>query len=119
MAEAISRHLLDNRIRVASAGLAAKSVHPYTRQVLKEIGIDWQHAQSKTMQQTDVSQYDLVISVCDVDACVAVPQARRHLNWNLEDPTASDSLEKFREIRDQIRARIERELLPFVNGNAG
>ncbi len=102
MAEAITKHLIGDKMRVASAGLSASPVHPFTIQVLKELGIDWKHANSKTLDEVKPSDFDLVISVCDVDACIAVPEAKQHINWNLEDPAKTNSIHKFRETRDRI-----------------
>lgn len=40
MAEVLLRHLAGDRFEVASAGLAPTVVHPLTRQVLTEAGLD-------------------------------------------------------------------------------
>jgi len=60
-----------------------------------------------------------VITVCDTaaEACPVFPGAARRRPWSFEDPSKatgseSEQLEVYRRVRDEIRARIEDELLP-------
>ena len=60
---------------------------------------------------------DLVITVCDDanEACPVFPGARERLHWSFPDPSSATSgyeerLHAFRNVRDEIRTRIENEL---------
>jgi hypothetical protein len=62
--------------------------------------------------------YCCVISVCDEanEACPFFPGAESRLHWPLRDPsqatgTDEERLGVFRAVRDELRERIERELV--------
>jgi arsenate reductase len=121
MAEALLRHLAGERFEAFSAGTRPKGVHPLTLRVLGEIGVSTEGLRSK-----HVSDYlgrlrvEHAVMVCDAAAqeCPALfPLAGEVHRWPFEDPAgwaggAEAELEKFREVRDAIRARLER----FVAG---
>lgn len=99
-----------------SAGLEPKGLNPLTLQVMQEIGIDVSQQQSKgvgTYLGKVLFQY--LITVCD-DAdknCPTVwPGISKREHWSFEDPAAvagsdEEKLAKFRQVRDQIEARIK------------
>ncbi len=123
MAEGLLRHLAGDRFEVVSAGTEATHVRPQAIEVMGEIGIDISHQESKTLERYLGEPFDYVITVCDDanEACPVFPGAKSRLHWSLEDPasatgTEEERLEVFRSVRDEIRARIERE---FVEGKGG
>jgi arsenate reductase len=116
IAEAYLRQLGGDRFRVYSAGTEPTDrVHPLTIEVLAEEGIDIGDA-----KPTDYRQYfdqipvDYLITVCDgaAEACPAFwPGVHERLPWPFEDPAAfegspAETLERFRQVRDQIKARV-------------
>jgi arsenate reductase len=116
MAEAFLRRCAGDRFEAYSAGLEPRGIHPYTRQVMEEIGIDLSGQRSK-----DVTEYmgkvhfGYLITVCEnaEKNCPRIfPGVGKRLHWALEDPAAFDGseeekLRKFRQVRDQIDRRIQ------------
>src|SRR3712207_4389626 len=118
MAEGVLRNLGEDRFEVHSAGTEATRVRPLAIRAMDEIGIDISGQESKTLEQYLGEPFDYVITVCDEanEACPFFPGARNRLHWSFRDPsraTGSDEerLEVFREVRDEIRERIEKELV--------
>lgn len=115
MAEAFLRHYGGDRFEAYSAGLEPKGLNPLTIQVMEEIGFDMSGHRSKGVDEflaRVLIQY--LITVCD-HAEKNCPTAwlgkAKRLHWSFEDPAAFEGtpeqkLEKFRQIRDQIRAKV-------------
>jgi len=114
MAEALLRKYAGNAFEVFSAGLEPKGVHPLTVQVLNEIEVDTGALYSKPMAvYIGKTQFDYLITVCSEseEKCPYFPGMGLRLNWPFEDPAAvrgdeAQKLARFREVRDQIGARI-------------
>jgi arsenate reductase (thioredoxin) len=118
MAEGVLRNLGEDRFEVHSAGTEATRVRPLAVRAMDEIGIDISGQESKTLERYLGEPFDYVITVCDEanEACPFFPGAKNRLHWSFRDPsraTGSDEerLEVFREVRDEIRERIEKELV--------
>ena len=118
MAEGLLRHLAGDRFEVMSAGTEATHVRPLAVQAMDELGIDISGQGSKTLQRYLGETFDYVITVCDDanEVCPVFPGARRRLHWSFEDPAQATGSEEerrrvFQSVRDQIRERMEEELL--------
>jgi len=118
MAEGLLRHLAGNRFEVFSAGTEATHVRQLAVRAMDEIGIDLSGQQSKTLDRYIGQTFDYVITVCDEanEACPVFPGARQRLHWSFEDPAQATGSEEerlrvFQLVRDEIRERIEGELL--------
>ncbi len=117
MAEGLLRHLVGDRFEVHSAGTEATSVRPEAIAVMAEIGADVSGQESKTLERYLGEPFEYVITVCDAnEACPVFPGAKNRLHWPFEDPsratgTEEERLKVFRAVRDEIRERIEGELL--------
>ena len=119
MAEGLLRHLGNERFEVFSAGTEATFVRPMAIQAMAELGIDISHQHSKTFDRYLGEPLDDVITVCDTaaEACPVFPGATRRRHWSFEDPSKAtgsetEQLKVYRQVRDEIRSRIENELLP-------
>ena len=119
MAEGLLRHLGDERFEVFSAGTEATYVRPMAIRAMAELGIDISQQISKTLDRYLSEPFNDVITVCDsaAEACPVFPGAALRRHWSFEDPSKatgseSEQLEVYRRVRDQIRSRIENELLP-------
>lgn len=117
MAEALLRRRAGDAFDVASAGVVAAGVHPFTVSVLAEVGIDWTAAESTPLSAILDRAFDVVVTVCDEarEACPVFPGARRMVHWSFEDPAAAvgsdrQRLAAFRRVRDEIGAKIESAL---------
>mgnify|MGYP003335997097 FL=1 len=106
MAAGFLQTLANGKVRVLSAGSAPKeSINPLAVQVMEEVGIDIANNQPKVLTNEAVQESDVVITMGCGDACPFYP-GKRYEDWVLEDP-AGQSIEKVREIRDEIRRRVD------------
>ena len=119
MAEGLLRHFGGDRFEVFSAGTVKTAVRPEAVAVMDEIGVDISGQTSKTLEQFLGLPFDAVITVCDDanDACPVFPGARDRVHWSIPDPSAvegseRDRMKAFRAARDDLRGRIETDLLP-------
>jgi arsenate reductase len=105
MAAGFMQHKAGECVQVLSAGSAPKeSINPIAVQVMAEIGIDISSSQPKILTDSAVEESDFVITMGCGDACKFYP-GKRYEDWKLDDP-AGQSLEKVRQIRDQIEVRV-------------
>ncbi len=119
MAEGLLRHLAEDRFEAYSAGTEATHLKPQALRVMGELGIDISGQESETLQRYPGEPFDYVITVCDdaKEACPVFPRAENRLHWSFEDPiqvrgTEEERLRVFRSVRNEIKERIETELLP-------
>ncbi len=111
MAEGLARAVWGNAADVHSAGSAPTRVNPNAVAVMAEIGIDIANQRSKSVADIDAGAMDLIITLCADEVCPVVPGRVERLHWPLPDPAAvppERALARFREVRDELRARIER-----------
>jgi arsenate reductase (thioredoxin) len=118
MAEGLLRQLAGDRFEVMSAGTEATHIRPLAIRAMDEIGIDISGQESKTLDRYLDEPFDYVITVCDDanEACPFFPGAANRLHWSFEDPSRVEGSEEerlavFRSVRDQIRERIEDDLV--------
>ncbi len=110
MAAAWLNHLADpSKVRALSAGTQpAERVHPVVVEAMHEVGIDVGKAPPQLLTVTLAAQVDLLVTMGCGDACPVVPGLRRD-DWPLPDPKGQP-IERVREIRDEIRTRVEQFL---------
>ena len=109
MAAGYLRQLAGERVRVFSAGSApGESLNPAAVAVMAEEGIDIASEVPRLLSVDSVKASDVVITMGCGDACPVFP-GKRYEDWELEDPAGKD-LDRVRDIRDDIRRRIEKLL---------
>ena len=118
MAEGLLRHLGGERFEAHSAGTEATKVRPLAIRAMNELGIDISTQTSKTLDPYVNDRFDYVITVCDDanEACPYFPNAAHRVHWSLPDPskatgTEAEQLTIYEKVRDDLRSRIEAELL--------
>lgn len=95
-----------DRVEAYSAGSRPSGkVNPRAALSMKEAGYDLAAHRSKPLAEIPQVEYDVVVSMGCGDACPFVP-ARRREEWDIPDPRDM-APEKFREVRDTIRAKVE------------
>ena len=107
MAAAWFNRLVDGqKARAISAGTAPGTrVHPEVVDVMREVGVDLANA-ATTRLTTDVAeQAQILVTMGCGDDCPYVPGLRIE-DWPIEDPKGKP-LERVREIRDEIRDRVQ------------
>ena len=117
IAEAMLGKLGGEDFAAFSAGTDPKGVNPYSIRVLREVGIDWSKARSKSVEAFLGMPFDHVITVCDRarETCPVFPGAHDTLHWGLDDPAEVDGsdaerLEAFRQTYREVDARVR----PFI-----
>lgn len=109
LAAAIMRHLGGDRVRVRTAGSAPiDAIRPAVVTALDEIGVPLGGEFPKPLTDDVVRAADVVVTMGCGDACPVFP-GRRYLDWSVADP-AGQPLDRVREIRDDIDARVRRLL---------
>lgn len=114
MAEAFFNRMAADRgipFRAGSAGtLPGEKLNPAATTVMEEIGISLSGQKPKLLTPEMVADAAQIITMgcgVDVDACPVKMYITE--DWGLDDP-AGQPLDKVRQIRDQIRERVERLL---------
>ncbi len=114
----------DPCLEVYSAGTEpGNQVHPKTIQVMKELDFDLSRNKPENVNKYLNRNFDYVITVCDEanETCpVFMGSVKNRLHIGFEDPalftgTEKEILNKFREIRDQIKE----EFKEFFKENIG
>jgi arsenate reductase len=115
MAEAFLRKYGAGKFEAYSAGLEPVDIHPFTIQVMEEIGLNLKGHRSKHVAEyMGKMHFGYLITVCEnaEKKCpTTFPGIGQRMHWPLEDPAefAADKdlkLRKFREIRDRIEILI-------------
>jgi arsenate reductase (thioredoxin) len=94
-----------SRARAVSAGTEPGTrVHPEVVTAMREVGIDLEGVAPQQLTAALAATASLLITMGCGEACPVVPGLRR-MDWPLEDPKGKP-LERVREIRDEVRARV-------------
>ena len=106
MAEAFLNKLAGGRVRALSAGTEpAGTLDPIVVEVMRAAGVDISHHKPKKLTPEMAEQADRVITMgCGVEEVCPAAFVETE-DWGLDDPKGKP-LEKVREIREQIRARV-------------
>ena len=115
-AEALLTHYGGSDFEVASAGTEARASIRSPSASFADAGIDWSHAESKTIDRFE-QRFDYVITVCDraKATCPVFPRSENTLHWGLDDPsevigTEAEKLAAFRGTEMEVSARLR----PFI-----
>jgi arsenate reductase (thioredoxin) len=118
IAEAFLNMLAGDRFEAMSAGLEPGTLNPLVVEVMKELGIDISHNQTKSAfdlyKKGELFSY--VITVCDAasaEMCPLFPGlVTAQIHWSFADPssftgTYEEKLAQTRLVRDAVRTKIE------------
>lgn len=120
MAEALINQLGAGRYKAVSAGSKpAGYVHPKSIETLQRHGIEAGEPRSKSWDEFEGTNFELVITVCDAavaESCPVFLGKHKKLHWSTPDPAATTGSEEeintaFDEAFNMLKARIEKELL--------
>ena len=108
MAEAFAKLYGKGKIVASSAGnKPAEKVNPIVVDALKEKGIDISMNKPKAINQQMAQTADLIVTMgCNDQGICPGPFFKPTVDWKLEDPKGK-SIEKVREIRDDIERRVK------------
>jgi len=124
IAEGLARHYGAGIIEAYSAGVMPVGVHPFAIETMKEIGIDISNQSSKAIDEEELKQMDLIITLCPVaeSACMNMPINAKRLHWPIKDPITAtgskeDILEAFRSTRETLKEKILKLIDDIKNCN--
>lgn len=114
MAEGLAREILGDRAEVMSAGSDPDTVNPWAVEAMAEIGIDISHHRSKSVNEFDPADLDLVVTLCAEEVCPALPPGVEHRHWPVQDPatkhaerlSGDEMLERFRKARESLQEKL-------------
>jgi protein-tyrosine-phosphatase len=113
MAAGWLRHLAGDMVDVFSGGSdPGVEVNAAAVEAMAEVGIDIAGEFPKPWTDEIVRAADVIVTMGCGDACPVFP-GKRYEDWALTDP-AGQSLEVVREVRDDIRTRVERLVADLV-----
>lgn len=115
IADGFLKALGSDQYEVKSAGLEAHGLNPRAVQVMDEAGIDIREHSSDVIDPELLNRADYVITLCghaDEHCPVISNKDVVKWHWGFEDPakaegTEDEILAQFRQVRDQIKERIE------------
>ena len=122
MAEGLLRLLGGDRFEALSAGAnPAGYVHPRAIEAMAEIDVNIAAQASKHINEflpPEGTPPDLIISVCSSAEreCPVFPADVERWHWPFDDPafvagTEGQKMAEFRRVRDEIRTRLQHELV--------
>jgi len=104
MAHAFLERLGGHEVRSAGSRAEAK-LHPAVVEAMSEIGYDLSGRTPRQLEpEADAAWADVVVTMGCGDVCPVLP-GKSYVDWGLEDP-AGQSLERVRELRDEIEQRV-------------
>ena len=113
MAEGFAKKILTKNLHIESAGTEAHGLNPYTVKTMNEIGIDISHHKSKKINNNEIEQFDLVITLCGdaKDKCPVFDTTTQHIHMGVEDPAIfigneHETNKKYAEVRDILYGKI-------------
>lgn len=127
MAAAILKHLMGDRVHVASAGVRAGQPDPYAVAVLDEIGIDISEHEPVAFESVEGQVFDLVVTLSPeahhhgVELTRVMPADVEY--WPTPDATAGadhvsrrELLERYRGVRDMLFRRVKKRFVKTAGG---
>lgn len=108
VAEGFLNHFGIEGIKAVSAGTKpAERINSKAIEVMKELGIDISKQRPKLLTEEMIEDADRIITMGCGEGEVCPVFFKETIDWGIEDP-AGKPIEKFREVRDIIRGRVER-----------
>jgi len=106
MAEGFAKTLGAGKIAVTSSGLEASQVRPEAIATMQNIGIDISQQKSKSLDNFQPKDFDVVISLCGCGVNLPPEWLTREIfeDWQLEDP--AEQPEIFPRVRDELKEKI-------------
>ena len=122
MAEAFLNQLGGDCFQAESAGLEPGELNPMVVDAMREVGLDLSGNSCDSIDDflPRADEFACVVTVCDETAaerCPTFPVEVKRLHWGFPDPSSfegslEDRLERTREVRDLIQARVMDWMFP-------
>ena len=128
MAEGLLKQRSGREIFVDSVGAEAGEIDPFVVAVMQELDVDLSGHVSKSFEDLDDTSFDLIITLSPAAHAPAEDFAERNgiaiEHWEIDDPTTATGsreqrLEAYRQVRDDLRRKIEARFGPQKATSAG
>ncbi|MFC0212235.1 hypothetical protein ACFFK0_07145 [Paenibacillus chartarius] len=116
MAEAFAKHYTNEILAVDSAGIEPLSIHPFTVEVMKEIGINISNNSSKKLDFKTFTRSNCIINIgnriIEKSNVISLGQSFGIYSdhWDIHNPIPKDGKEAditdFRKVRDSIHREV-------------
>lgn len=117
MAEGFARQQAGDAAVIQSAGIEAHGKNPRAIATMSELGVDISSQESTSITDAMLAEADLVVTVCGHadEHCPILPPGTRRVHWPIPDPARATGTEEeitalFRDVRDDVRARVKQLL---------
>lgn len=107
--------MLPKDVKIFSAGLEPRGIHPMAVKVMQEVGVDISKQRSKNISEIPVNEINVVVTLCGdaAENCPIFSGKVKRIHWALKDPAKAQGSEKeitqvFRKARDKIKLYIEK-----------
>ncbi|MFH1652866.1 MAG: arsenate reductase ArsC [Pseudomonadota bacterium] len=121
MAEGWANHLGGTLVEAHSAGtVRCAAICAESVEVMMEAGVDISKNKPKLVDEYDLNDFDLIVTVCDHanETCPNLPKGVKHIHQNFVDPGViskgakdrEEILDYFRKSRDEIKEFIRKLL---------
>jgi len=117
MAEGWGKRLLSSQFNVHSAGIEKHGLNPNAVKVMAEQGIDISGHYSKTLDDLNNVQFDVVITVCGHadETCPVFSGNTKKIHYGFDDPpklaanakTEEEALQHYRRVCQEIKTFVE------------
>jgi len=107
MAEAFFNKLSKTGRAMSAGTVPDERIHPYTVQVMEEVGIDVSQQKPKLLTSEMIGKADKIITMgCGANFCPAnyLPKIE---DWKIEEPYGKP-IERVRKIRDRIKGKVKK-----------
>lgn len=120
MAAALLRRQAGDAVKIDSAGVYEGGLDPFVEIVMGELGVSMHDHEPKTLDDVDLSKFDVVIALTPEAAI----EARRHLPrasiefWDTENPSEERGgrdaiISAYRGVRDALTEKLRRRFPEF------
>jgi len=92
-------------IAISAGSKPAKKVNPNAITVMKELGVDISSHEPKFLSDEMIANADRIFTMGCFDICPINLPREKMVDWQIEDPFGKP-IEKFREIRKNIREKV-------------
>jgi len=103
MAEGFAKKMLTKDLKIFSAGIEPKRIHPIAVKVMQEVGIDISKQESKNISEIPLDKINIVITLCGdaAERCPIFPGKVERIHWEIEDPL------RLREVKKRLLKYFE------------
>jgi arsenate reductase (thioredoxin) len=124
MAEGWGKHLKSSRFNIYSAGIEKHGLNPNAVKVMAEQGVDISSHYSKTLDDLNDVDFDVVITVCGHadETCPVFPGNTKKIHYGFDDPpklaanakTEEEALQHYRRVCQEIKTFVD-NIEDYVN----